>query len=236
MFFLVLISGKIPTACTPWPATGLRRISLNSFGFGGSNAHCIMDDAFHTLERLSLSAIHCQSILSPPSSRFDQGPFLSDAKSYGNGTIERSLPEKHKTKQGAVYKLFVWSAKDENALKRMIQSHAEFWDTSIRGCKARMNPLARTLATQRSIMSWRSYAVLAPDSSMNPATTSATKSLRSSSDRKLAFVFTGQGAQYAKMGADLRQYPIFQSVLARADTLLHKFGADWSVSGEPSMY
>ncbi|KEY72258.1 hypothetical protein S7711_00257 [Stachybotrys chartarum IBT 7711] len=220
----------IPTTCTPWPATGLRRISLNSFGFGGSNAHCIMDDAFHTLERLSLSAIHCQSILSPPSSRFDQCPFLSDDKPYGNGTIGESL--RHETNGDAVYKLLAWSAKDENALKRMIQSHARFWDTSIRGCKARMNSLARTLATRRSIMSWRSFAVLAPDSLMNPATTSATKSLRSSSDRKLAFVFTGQGAQYAKMGSDLRQYPIFQSVLARADTLLHELGADWSVFDE----
>lgn len=29
----------VPAECVPWPARGLRRVSVNSFGFGGSNAH-----------------------------------------------------------------------------------------------------------------------------------------------------------------------------------------------------
>lgn len=48
---------KFPTTCTPWPTAGLRRISVNCFGFGGSNSHIILDDAFHTLEALDIKAI-----------------------------------------------------------------------------------------------------------------------------------------------------------------------------------
>lgn len=39
----------IPTELTPWPTTGLRRASVNSFGYGGTNSHVILDDAFHYL-------------------------------------------------------------------------------------------------------------------------------------------------------------------------------------------
>lgn len=40
---------KVPTECIPWPQEGLRRVSVNSFGFGGSNSHVILDDAYHYL-------------------------------------------------------------------------------------------------------------------------------------------------------------------------------------------
>ncbi|EAQ86894.1 hypothetical protein CHGG_08147 [Chaetomium globosum CBS 148.51] len=36
---------QVPCAVMPWPTDGLRRISVNSFGYGGSNAHVILDDA-----------------------------------------------------------------------------------------------------------------------------------------------------------------------------------------------
>ncbi|KAI9148767.1 Prosolanapyrone synthase [Paramyrothecium foliicola] len=34
---------KVVTEPTPWPAHLLRRVSINSFGYGGANAHCILD-------------------------------------------------------------------------------------------------------------------------------------------------------------------------------------------------
>ncbi|RMZ80295.1 hypothetical protein DV738_g2792, partial [Chaetothyriales sp. CBS 135597] len=37
---------KIPTEPTAWPTTqgGIKRVSVNSFGFGGTNAHCILEE------------------------------------------------------------------------------------------------------------------------------------------------------------------------------------------------
>ena len=40
---------KIPTELTPWPSPGLRRASVNSFGYGGTNGHVILDDAMNYL-------------------------------------------------------------------------------------------------------------------------------------------------------------------------------------------
>ncbi|KAH8588918.1 putative polyketide synthase [Bisporella sp. PMI_857] len=58
---------KIPLQNTPWPNNeplGLRRISVNSFGVGGTNAHCILDDAYHYLLDRNLIGNHhtCQRI------------------------------------------------------------------------------------------------------------------------------------------------------------------------------
>ncbi|KAL6719039.1 hypothetical protein ACLMJK_003274 [Lecanora helva] len=46
---------KVPRDVIPFPASGLRRISINSFGYGGSNAHVILDDAFHYLQNRGIS-------------------------------------------------------------------------------------------------------------------------------------------------------------------------------------
>ncbi|KXG54652.1 Acyl transferase/acyl hydrolase/lysophospholipase [Penicillium griseofulvum] len=47
-----------PTEALPWPSSGLRRVSVNSFGIGGTNAHCILDDAYHYLKDRHLSCAH----------------------------------------------------------------------------------------------------------------------------------------------------------------------------------
>lgn len=47
-----------PTEALPWPSPGLRRVSVNSFGIGGTNAHCILDDAYHYLNDRRLTGAH----------------------------------------------------------------------------------------------------------------------------------------------------------------------------------
>ncbi|KAJ5788188.1 hypothetical protein N7457_003178 [Penicillium paradoxum] len=47
-----------PTESIPWPSAGLRRVSVNSFGIGGANAHCILDDAYHYLNDRNLMGSH----------------------------------------------------------------------------------------------------------------------------------------------------------------------------------
>ncbi|KAL4993410.1 hypothetical protein BDV10DRAFT_199663 [Aspergillus recurvatus] len=47
---------KFPRESCLWPTDGLRRISVSSFGFGGTNAHVVMDDAEHYLRLRNTSA------------------------------------------------------------------------------------------------------------------------------------------------------------------------------------
>ncbi|KAF2279780.1 phenolpthiocerol synthesis polyketide synthase ppsA [Westerdykella ornata] len=49
---------KFPVVPQTWPSPGLRRASLNSFGYGGSNAHAILDDAYHYMTKNGIKYRH----------------------------------------------------------------------------------------------------------------------------------------------------------------------------------
>jgi len=49
---------QFPLEPTPWPSQDVRRISINSFGVGGTNAHMIIDDAYSYLSRNGLDGRH----------------------------------------------------------------------------------------------------------------------------------------------------------------------------------
>lgn len=55
---------EFPSRAVCWPQHGLRRMSLNSFGIGGTNAHMVLDDAYHYLKQHHLTGIH-RTIPSP---------------------------------------------------------------------------------------------------------------------------------------------------------------------------
>jgi acyl transferase domain-containing protein len=49
---------QFPLTNTPWPTPGLRRISVNSFGVGGTNGHAVLDDAYNYLKSRNLTGSH----------------------------------------------------------------------------------------------------------------------------------------------------------------------------------
>lgn len=96
-----------------------------------------------------------------------------------------------------------------------------------------MNDLAYTLSQRRSIHKHR-YAIQSDSveglqSSLekmkyNPPTAGG--------PTKLAFIFTGQGAQWPKMGCELlAAYPIFRNAFQAADKHMRSLGATWSLIG-----
>jgi acyl transferase domain-containing protein len=115
----------------------------------------------------------------------------------------------------------------------MLEQYSASYGTDTKIKASLLTRLAYTLATRRSVMSWRSCAVVTPGTPLETANLATVKSLRSSNDKILAFVFTGQGAQYARMGLALQRYPLFRSALARADSVLRSIGAEWSLEGKP---
>jgi acyl transferase domain-containing protein len=77
-------------------------------------------------------------------------------------------------------------------------------------------------------MLWRAFAVT--DGSVNQSL-SILKPTRSSDELGLAFVFTGQGAQYLNMGAGLDNYPVYKDTLQMINGIYSSLGCPWSLSG-----
>jgi len=78
-----------PTKNTPWPSSGLRRISVNSFGIGGTNAHCVLDDAYHFLNQRRIPAAH-NTTMSIPKLATPRGRLLLSQLSNNEMDYSRS--------------------------------------------------------------------------------------------------------------------------------------------------
>lgn len=129
------------------------------------------------------------------------------------------------------HQLLVYSARDEAALKRVLQQYSKYYDDCIQGSPGKLQKLAYTLAARRSMMTMRSFTVGDANLSSEAIGLPNSDIIRSSLETQLCFVFTGQGAQYAKMGLELIQYPVFMSVLTKANKVFQAIGADWSLFG-----
>lgn len=102
-----------------------------------------------------------------------------------------------------------------------------------------LSGLAYTLSTKRSILPWKSFVIASslPELSKAFSPTSLAMPLRSSStsDPRLAFVFTGQGAQWHAMGQGLSIFPVFKASMdASEKMLLSDLGCPWSLREELS--
>ncbi|KAK8130893.1 polyketide synthase [Apiospora sp. TS-2023a] len=184
---------KVPGNVRPWPRDK-KYISINNFGFGGANAHVV-------LER-------------PPSSEATGEP----------SQLPRGGP-----------KLFAVTANSEESLKKQVkmlgiyvEKHPEIFQSSL------FRDMAYTLGQRRTHLPYRLAL---------PATTleNLAKGLNSSvipkrpvsRVPKLAFVYTGQGAQWATMGVSLLEsYAVFADTIQAADEVLQKIGAGFSLVEE----
>ena len=134
--------------------------------------------------------------------------------------------------QGA--QVFVLSAFEKGSSISQIKSlHAYLTKQTKEDSPRLMQDLAFTLAQRRSLYTWR---VAIPASSqaelIDRLTDKDVQPYKSSIAPRLAFIFTGQGAQWAAMGRELmRDYPIYASTIHEADSCLKALGAKWSLIG-----
>lgn len=137
------------------------------------------------------------------------------------------------------FRVFMLSAKDENAVKAMIINLKEYLSSQVPSDSAALaKNLAYTLGQHRSSFSWvaATSAQSLPELIEN---LDAKKFIPTYSAKvpRVGFVFNGQGAQWYAMGRELISvYPIFRASLKEADQCIKHFGAQWSLTGKPLHY
>ncbi|KUI56669.1 Lovastatin diketide synthase LovF [Cytospora mali] len=239
----------IPTSLIPWPTSGPRRISVNSFGYGGTNAHCILDDAHTYLTSHGLTGRH-NTILS--SDIFPELTGLTEPTtpitptsnatfsniSTPTSTIDSRLSQDtdmSDAEEPTTPQLLIWSSHEQNGINRMAESLASYLSKSysVPNDPDLLKRLAYTLSNRRSRLDWTSFVIADAIPSAVASLATPAKPIRPAAEAPSAFfIFTGQGAQWAGMGRELMTYTIFKQRIDEANAHLKSLGCTWDLVEE----
>ncbi|CAG9950403.1 unnamed protein product [Clonostachys rosea f. rosea IK726] len=200
-----------PTTACHWPQIegGIRRLSINSFGVSGTNAHVVMDDALSFLKASGYNAPH-KTVESP------QLPGSAPLPNIVNG-LDSTGPQ-----------LYVLSSHDQDGISRLCNVYKEY----LPSLDDTLHNLSYTLAAKRSHFNWRTAIVANSKESLLRALSEKQPATRVAADAGLGFIFTGQGAQWAHMGLELMHYPVFRATVEASDVYLKTLGCSWSAIDE----
>ncbi|PYI02377.1 putative polyketide synthase [Aspergillus sclerotiicarbonarius CBS 121057] len=208
---------KVVRSMEQWPDSLVEdsppRMSINNFGYGGANAHVILEsaDPWTLTSGLDLAPVNGSHpandttddtkvlILSARDERGCQ-QMVSDLKAY---------LEKHRSL-------------GPEASAQLLQN------------------LSYTLGERRTLFQWvAAHQVrLEQDGTLDAAIEALDSprfqpARRASGRPRIGMIFTGQGAQWYAMGRELlTSYPVFRQSIEEAEAYLHALGANWSLLEE----
>jgi acyl transferase domain-containing protein/NADPH:quinone reductase-like Zn-dependent oxidoreductase len=224
--WLTLCCLQIPSKPVPWPHGGARLASVNSFGFGGTNAHVILESApSFELQTQPTNGFQTET---------DCIYIDTDSDSPANGVVTPSSDCEHcpsdPTEEGRP-QLFIVSAKSRVSLEAAIYNIRD-WVSRHGATYTKRQELARTLCHRRSVFNWRASIVASSQQGIlsvleKPRTT------KSWTNVQVVLLFTGQGAQYARMGKELVGLDsVFARSLDQSQEILTELGASWHLVEE----
>ncbi|KAH6603957.1 polyketide synthase [Trichoderma cornu-damae] len=196
---------RVPTDAVAFPRhLPVRRVSINSFGYGGTNAHVIVEGT-DSLARNAPTYTYIDSWT-------QQHKFAGRRRA-----LERNRPF-----------LLPFSAHDKATLRRNINAHGKV------ASRYNLLDLSHTLGNRRSVLASKGFAVASYNSLASVFDNVGENFVFADkkSVRSVGFVFTGQGAQWARMGADLMAYcPGFLRSIRSLDLVLEDLpdGPEWSI-------
>ncbi|KAH6985281.1 hypothetical protein EDB80DRAFT_823232, partial [Ilyonectria destructans] len=187
-----------------WP-TGyhVRRASVNSFGYGGANAHAIIESS--------------ESYLPGYKSFKKRGTVSKSIAQAPTGSRNSRTLNVHERTQF----LLPFSAQDFPSLKANVERHREV------ASQYELLDLAFTLSTRRSFFFNRGYAIASADTIADNLGADEMTFGKRGNGAKIAFIFTGQGAQSAQLGKELMEsIPSYLKSIREMDRILQSLGED----------
>ncbi|KAL7953011.1 putative polyketide synthase [Trichoderma compactum] len=193
-----------------WPEGQFRRASINGSGYGGTNTHVILE------------------AWTEPAKTAEPTPIVETRVT--RGAIATESPNKGS-------KVLVWSHQREDGFAKL----ASTWKRFIMASKANrqqlsLDDLAFTLSSRRSRFSQR-VAFVASNidqllKGLREIELGSIRPVKALTDARTCFIFTGQGAQWARMGLELLSYPAYAESMRKSERELIRMGATWRLVDE----
>ncbi|UKZ46034.1 Type I Iterative PKS [Trichoderma virens] len=193
-----------------WPEGLLRRASINGSGYGGTNTHVILE------------------AWTEPAKTTEPTPKVETRVTRG-AVVTESLNEGSN--------VFVWSHQREDGFAKL----ASTWKRFIMAAKANrqelsLDDLAFTLSSRRSRFSQRAAFVASNIEQLldglKKIELGSIRPVKAWTGARTCFIFTGQGAQWARMGLELLSYPCFAESMRKSERELIRMGATWRLIDE----
>lgn len=217
---------KVLTETTSWPKGRLRRASINSFGYGGANGHCIIDHVHNVLPQYTKPGVlHSENLLRINlAHKQNHSVSVDKVNQISRGTLDTSPEKPHRMTDTVVLRdvnaacrrlvILPFSAHSEtslqrnlNALERVIGEHS-------------LADVSYTLSTNRTRFPHRTFRILDSKNATIHTCLDEKVLVCGAEPLKLAFIFTGQGAQWHGMGSELFQYHTFKRTICLLDNVL----------------
>ncbi|RYP28272.1 hypothetical protein DL767_007292 [Monosporascus sp. MG133] len=211
----------VTNGTVPWPEGKLRRASVNSFGFGGANGHCIIDHV-----NIVLPGYVKPGIVRAPSpytnGHLSNGSLNGSRNGHGADTPLPKhspvtiIPKKSARADASTRQLVVlpFSGHSPSSLKLNIDALSNVID------QWPLADIAYTLGCKRSRLRQRSFRIVDKDN-VTPGLAVEYRIFTSPiQTANVGYVFTGQGAQWHAMGAQLFEYSVFRAAIVYLDYVL----------------
>ncbi|MCJ1379055.1 hypothetical protein MMC17_002155 [Xylographa soralifera] len=249
---------KVATAMEAWPESlvgGPRRLSVNNFGYGGTNAHVILEsaDSWTSTPGLDLQTVNGNGNGHVNGNGYTNGYTNGNGHINGNGytngnghtNVNGYTNGNHHTNNTIDNtKVLILSARDERGCQQMVSDLKAYLEKhrslGHEASEQLLRHLSYTLGERRTLFQWvAAHQVrLEKDGNLDAAIQAFDSprfkpGRRPSSKPRIGMVFTGQGAQWYAMGRELlSSYPVFRRSIEEAEAHLRALGADWSLLEE----
>ncbi len=198
-------TNQVPREAVPWPSGFPKRASVNSFGYGGANAHIVLEAPEATAVRVNGKV--------NGTSHTNSAPDLTKGHVFLLSSNDKSGCELTVSKLRA----YVKDLRTEGIID-----------------EAKMlSAISYKLAHKRTHFKWRTAVQASSAIRLEDALASKEAiPVLNTTEPSIGFIFTGQGAHWAGMGKELiDSFPKFHEALQQLDQCLVELGASWSIIG-----